>query len=169
MHYVELKCQIGALWNKSQKCKLNDIKVQLWWFGIYLIYFLNLLFNSFVLFQFDDFISVQLLVTMFEVVLKDLQWDHILCRSVTGKLYSFEIATFGCSYILHMSPATCSLWGCSCVRWPDCMEQDVILGTWQYVSLYLQSVWVDWVVKSAVKWCSYPGLPTGYWQQKVGL
>jgi len=26
----ELKCQVGALWNKSQKCELNDIKVQLW-------------------------------------------------------------------------------------------------------------------------------------------
>jgi hypothetical protein len=24
-------------------------------------------------------------------------------------------------------------------------------------------------VKSAVKWCFYPGLPAGYWQRKVGL
>jgi len=80
MHYMELKCQIGALWNKSQKCKLYDTKIQLW-FDIYFVYFLNLLFNSFVLFQFDDFISVHLFVNLFEVVLKDFQWDHILCST----------------------------------------------------------------------------------------
>jgi len=29
-HYVELNCNIGTLWNKSQKCKLYDTKIQLW-------------------------------------------------------------------------------------------------------------------------------------------
>jgi len=43
MHYMELKCQIGTLWNKSQKCKLYDTKNT-----VVVIWYLPRLFLEFV-------------------------------------------------------------------------------------------------------------------------